>query len=87
MNFPYHHQKTGMAWKHFVQWTFDRWHLTSTSYICHNHHNWMQYDKGQAKRLILKKDAVPTVYPANINITHPAPITIATVSTPVRPVF
>ena len=42
---------------------------------------------GLAKKLILKKDTIPSVYPVNVNMTRPLPITSATVSEPLRPVF
>ena len=38
----------------------------------------MQHDMWLAKKLVLKKDAVPTVYPANVNMTRPSPITNCT---------
>ena len=41
---------------------------------------------GLAKKLTLKKYAVPTVYPANVNIIHGSPITSATISTPMKPI-
>ena len=37
-------------------------------------------------RLILKKDTVPNIYPANVNMTSPLLITSATVSASMRPV-
>jgi len=47
----------------------------------------MQYDKGLAKKTILKKETIPTVYGANVNMTHPPPITSARVSVSMRPVI
>jgi len=44
----------------------------------------MRYDMGLAKKLIFKIDTILTVYRANINRTHPPPITSAIVSTPMR---
>ena len=39
------------------------------------------------KKAIWKKDAVPTIYPANVNITRAPPKTSDTVSAPLRPVI
>jgi len=42
--------------------------------------NKIQYDTGLAKKLILKKDAIPTIYLANANMKHPPSITSATIN-------
>ena len=47
----------------------------------------MQYDMGLAKKLILKKASVPTVYSPNVNMTPAPPVKGPTICAPVRPVF
>ena len=91
--FPPASSKLRGSWTRFVQRTRDRWHPTNTSYICSKHftsdsyHNWMQYEMGLAKKLILKKEAIPTIYPDVTNMTRPPPVTSSTVSSaPVRSV-
>jgi len=85
-------KKLRAAWTRFVQRTRDKWRPTSTSYICSEHfvddnfHNKMQYNMGLATKLVLKKDAVPTIYPANVKMTRPPPITSTTVTAPMRTV-
>ena len=64
-----------------------------TSCICSeyvfgdNCHNKVQFGVRLAKKPMLKKGVVPTVYPANDNMTRPPPITGTTLSAPVGPVI
>jgi len=74
VNLP-QHLRTKLG--HFVQRTQDKWFPTSTSYIRSEHsvgdscHNKIQYDMKLVKKLILKKDGIPTASTWLIQISQP----------------
>jgi len=56
-------------WINFVKHTKEDWNITTTSKICSKHFqttdfiNHQQFSLGYAKLLILKHDAIPSIYP------------------------
>ncbi|XP_022253225.1 zinc finger protein 436-like isoform X2 [Limulus polyphemus] len=66
---PKSDRKRHIAWTKFVSRTRDKWSSTESCHVCSGHflesdfENKLQFDMGFAKKLVLKKDAVPCVYP------------------------
>ena len=78
-------QEQADLWLHFVQATRDGWTPSESSRLCSAHFvdscftNYLKYTLGHSERLILRSDAVPTIY---IDIAERRACSEPTTSTP-----
>ena len=77
----------GQIWARFVRRTRARWHLVESVFTCSKHFcdddvvNKLKFDMGYANSLVLKENAIPTIYPT-VNTSakcgkgepHPQPV-------------
>ena len=69
-------ERRSLSWRRFVQTTRSHWEPTHRSHVCSQHFvsldfvNDVEYQKGYAKKRVISKTAVPTIFPSKLSVSQ-----------------